>query len=53
MRKVIGIGETILDVIFEGNRPSAAVTMQNTSSTKIIPNSALMYYFRKYMKTIS
>ena len=25
MRKVIGIGETILDVIFEGNRPSAAV----------------------------
>ncbi len=25
MRKVIGIGETILDIIFEGNRPSAAV----------------------------
>ena len=25
MRKVIGIGETILDIIFEGNQPSAAV----------------------------
>ena len=25
MRKVIGIGETILDIIFRGNQPSAAV----------------------------
>lgn len=25
MRKVIGIGETILDIIFQGNQPSAAV----------------------------
>ena len=25
MRKVIGIGETILDIIFRGDRPSAAV----------------------------
>ena len=25
MRKVIGIGETILDIIFRGDQPSAAV----------------------------
>ena len=25
MRKVIGIGETILDIIFKNNRPHAAV----------------------------
>lgn len=36
MRKVIGIGETILDIIFRNNRPHTAVPGGSTFNLSLI-----------------
>ena len=62
MRKVIGIGETILDIIFRGDQPSAAVpggsvfngivsfrtrtVMLNITCTKTTRSNVWMFCFR-------